>query len=235
MKPISDVRLADCMDFMREFPDGFFDLAVVDPPYGLQGGGKNRFAGGGLHTKAKVKFGSRFQMGGDYNGKKWDEAVPDESFFIKLRRVSKHQIIWGANYFHNMPPNRGPIVWDKMQTVPNFSAFEYAFCSVDKPAAIYRERNHGIFRDSETIHPTQKPYLLYAWLLENYAKPGDKILDTHLGSGSSRIAAHKMGFDFWGCEIDADYFEKAEKRFREAVAMPLFDQIADPNQIKMFE
>lgn len=224
----------DCMEFMRGMPDKFFDLVLADPPYGLQSGGKNRFAGGGLHTKSTVKFGSRFKMGGDSNGKNWDNEVPGAEFFDELRRVSKHQIIWGANYFPNMPPCRGPIVWDKMQTVPNFSAFEYAFCSLDKPAAIFRDRNHGIFRDSESIHPTQKPYSLYAWLLEKYAKPGDKIFDPMLGSGSSRIAAYKLGFDFWGCELDSEYFEKAEKRFRESIAMPLFDE-PNPNQIAMFE
>ena len=217
------------MEGMKAFPDKFFDLAVVDPPYGM---GEKTMQGGGYAAKWR-KFGSRFSAAESYNYKQWDASPPDQSYFDELFRVSKNQIIWGANYF-SLPPCRGPIVWDKRQPVANFADFEYAFCSVDGVARIYRQANHGIFRDSKTIHPTQKPYALYAWLLENYAKPGDKILDTHLGSMSSRIAAYKLGFDFWGFEIDADYFRDGDKRFRESIAMPLFDGGEDIEQGKLF-
>jgi site-specific DNA-methyltransferase (adenine-specific) len=140
----------------------------------------------------------------------WD-VVPSSEYFSELFRVSKNQIIWGGNYF-NLPPYRCPIIWDKLQPVPNFSAIELAWSSFDQPSKIFKQRQAG-FISEKKIHPTQKPTKLYKWLLSNYAKPGDRILDTHLGSGSSRIAAYDMGFEFWGYEIDKAYFDMQEKRF----------------------
>lgn len=190
------------MEAMKEFPDKFFDLAIVDPPYGL---GKKLTDGGGNHLKFK-----NFKEIQD-----WD-TVPDRSYFNELFRVSKNQIIWGGNYFE-LPVNRGFIIWDKIQSVPNFSACEYAWSSYDRPSLIFRYRQAGCFGETK-IHPTQKPRDLYAYILNLHAVPGDKIIDTHLGSGSSRIAAHDMGFDFWGYELDKEYFEAQEKRFKQHIS-----------------
>jgi site-specific DNA-methyltransferase (adenine-specific) len=210
MKPISNAYHQDCMEGMKEFPDKFFELAIVDPPYGIGAGemqmgtGKNK-----KWTKGKI----------------WDDAAPDQNYFYELFRVSANQIIWGGNHF-SLPISRGWIFWDKdVQPTLSFSSGELAWSSFDrvlKKANIHYSGFRG--SESEKIHPTQKPFALYQWLLKNYAKPGDKILDTHLGSGSSRIAAYKMGFDFWGYEIDKEYFEAQEKRFKQAIAEPLFEQ-----------
>ena len=207
MKPISEVKLIDCMEGMRQYPDKFFELAIVDPPYGLGG----RVTEGGSTNSQARKFKD------SYREKKWD-TLPDKSYWLELFRVSKSQIVCGSNYF-NLPPSRGIVFWDKGQRMPTFSHGELIWTSFDKPAKIYKLQSN----DNERFHPTQKPIALYEWLLRNYAKHGDKILDTHLGSGSSRIAAYKMGFDFYGFEIDQDYFNASEKRFKEAIAMPLFD------------
>ena len=209
---ISIAENRDCMEAMAEFPDKFFDLAIVDPPYGINA--PNQSA-----TPAQRKKGAkRLNEGGGklknrtLNKSKidWDNSTPDNKYFKELFRVSKNQVIWGANYFE-MPPTRGIICWDKVQPWENFSQIEYAWTSFDFPAKLFRFDN----RTGDKIHPTQKPVKLYKWLLMNYAKEGYKILDTHLGSGSSRIAAYDMGFDFWGYEIDADYFRDQEKRFRQ--------------------
>lgn len=223
----------DCMEAMKAFPDKYFELAVVDPPYGLG----NKTMAGGTWAKKWRKFGSRESAADGYNYKQWDSQPPDDEYFFELFRVSKGQIVWGANYF-SLPPCRCNIVWDKQQPCDNFSDFELAWTSFDKPAAMFRNANHGIFRDSKTIHPTQKPIALYKWLLTNYAKPGDKILDTHLGSGSSRIAAYDMGFDFWGYELDADYFAAMEARFQAHISKPVLfapDQMYNFEQKKLFE
>jgi site-specific DNA-methyltransferase (adenine-specific) len=215
--PISDCRLADCMDFMREFPDKYFDLAIVDPPYGI---GDKKLTSGGTWAN-KYKSGDAA----------WDVA-PNEKYFSELMRTSKNQIIWGANYFSFLSPCRCFIIWDKVALMDTLSDCEFAWSSFDQNAKIFR---HPRNTSEKRIHITQKPIALYSWLIENYAKPGDKILDTHLGSMSSRIAAYKKGFDFWGCEIDADYFEAGENRFRESIAMPLFDQPEnDPAQATLF-
>lgn len=150
--------------------------------------------------------------------KKWDDAPPTADYFGELCRVSKHQIIWGGNYFE-LPPTKSWIFWDK--DVPrgvSFADGELAWTSYDKTLCKVLIPYSG-FRGSEgRIHPTQKPVALYKWLLGKYAKQGDKILDTHLGSGSSRIAAHDMGFDFTGFELDKDYFEAMEKRFQKHIS-----------------
>jgi site-specific DNA-methyltransferase (adenine-specific) len=228
MKPTtSEVRNIDCMEFMRGLPDKFFDLVVADPPYGL---GKKIHDGGTWAEKYKrspLQGGRPFSKS---NGHLWDTA-PTKEWFDELFRVSKSQIIWGANHFE-MPRTECFLVWDKMQPDGcSFAQVEYAWTSFDSRPKIYQEAPQ---RGNGRFHPTQKPIALYAWLLEKYAKPGDKIFDPMLGSGSSRIAAYKLGFDFWGCELDHEYFEKAEKRFRESIAMPLFDD-PNANQIAMFE
>lgn len=213
--PISEVYNMDCMEFMRDKPDKFFDLAIVDPPYGINAPKQSA-------TPAQRKNGIKSLNGGSgkLKGRKpntsnfdWDNCTPDENYFYELERVSKNKIIWGGNYF-DLPPTRGVICWDKCQPWENFSQWEMAWTSFDSVARIFKFDN----RTGDKIHPTQKPIQLYKWLLTNYAKPGDKILDTHLGSGSSRIAAYNMGFDFWGTELDPDYFAAMEKRFKEQTA-----------------
>lgn len=192
----------DCVEYMATLPDKAFELAVVDIPYGIE---NSISKGGGSHTKSSVKFHQLYSE----NGKTWDKAVSPK-YFIELQRVSVNQIVFGANYY-NMPACRGFIVWDKPEMrIPTMSNCEYAWTSFDSPARIVpiTRLTRGL-----PIHPTQKPIALYEWCLKNYAKPGDKILDTHLGSGSSAIAADIMGFDFVGIEIDADYYKAALDRF----------------------
>ena len=177
---------------MRQMKDKYFDLAIVDPPYGI---GKRMVDGGNSMNKYKDS----------YHTKEWDVA-PGPEYFDELRRVSKHQVIWGGNYFP-LPPTRGIICWDKKNFMPSFSRWEMAWTSFDCVARIYYHRSSC----KDRTHPTEKPVELYEWVLENYAKQGDKILDTHLGSGSSAIAARNMNFDFTGYEIDSEYFDKAKK------------------------
>jgi site-specific DNA-methyltransferase (adenine-specific) len=198
-KFISEVTNEDCMDGMARYPDKYFDLAIVDPPYGL---GKKIYSGGTKGCKFQTLFGEN----------KWDNDTPKQEYFDELFRVSKNQIIWGGNYF-DLPPTRTIICWDKLKGDNNFSMWEMAWTSFDEPAKIYRKSSMG-----DRIHPTQKPIDLYKWLLGKYAKQGDKILDTHLGSGSSRIAAYEMGFDFTAFELDAEYFEAQEKRYKAHIA-----------------
>jgi len=197
----------DCMEYMKGLEDNAFELAIVDPPYGL---GDRICDGGG-----KLKDRKYIQQ---YKNNKFDHSVPNDEYFVELDRVSNNQIIWGGNYF-KLPPTRGVICWDKEQPMPTLSKWEMAWTSFDKTAEIWRGRSQDSFR----IHPTQKPVKLYEWLLANYAKEGDKILDTHLGSGSSAIAAHYGGFDFVGCELDEDYFKAAKERIdRETAQLDMF-------------
>lgn len=193
----------DCMEYMAGLPDKAFDLAIVDPPYGMP---KDS-----THRRGKLK-GRILNNGGV---QKWDTA-PDTKYFDELFRVSKNQIIWGGNYF-GLPGSRGFVIWDKEQPFENFSAAEFAWLSFPWVSKIFRlpATRTG---DASKIHPTQKPIKLYRWLIKHYAEAGEKILDTHLGSGSSAIAAHQLGFDFVGCEIDKDYYEAACKRFKEQTA-----------------
>ena len=204
----------DCMEYMRSIPDKYFDLAVVDPPYG----GANSKVGGAKDLASGLTAISR--TGGTWAakyGKKiigWDEA-PGQDYFNELFRVSKHQIIWGANYFQGLPPTRCFLVWRKLTISESFSMAmcEYAWTSFTTNAKVFECAPQGDKKDKR-FHPTQKPVSLYSWILKNYAHPGDRILDTHLGSGSSRIAAYKMGFDFYATEIDKEYFDSQEERFR---------------------
>lgn len=210
----------DCMQGMSRYPNKWFDLAIVDPPYGIgvaltKGGG-----GGGWANMVNSK------------ADEWDIAPPSE-YFTELFRVSKNQIIWGGNYF-DLPKSSCPICWDKIRpNQKNVSEWEYAWTSFTGRARMFRFCNNGGFLLPEPrINPCQKPIPLYRWLLQNYAKPGDKILDTHLGSGSSRIAAHDMGFDFTGFELDTDYFNDQEKRFAAHIAKP---QLFAPEQTYTFK
>lgn len=198
----------DCMEYMKGCEDNSFDLAVVDPQYGL-GEDKGR--------PSRNRFASV-----EYLAKDWDKEPPAPDYFDQLRRVSKNQIIFGANHFiDNLPfMCNSPcwIVWDKQNGDSHFADCELAWTSFKTAVRMFRYRWAGMLqgdmKNKEVrIHPTQKPVKLYDWLLKNYAKEGDKILDTHLGSGSSAIAAHYGGFDFVGCELDEDYFKSAMNRF----------------------
>ena len=193
----------DCMEGMKQFPDKFFDLAIVDPPYGIK-----RFEKSFGTTRFKTD--SRVAK----NGIAWDKK-PDIDYFKELFRVSENQIVWGGNNFE-LPNSEYFLIWDKKQTVDNFASAEYAWVSegLKMPAKIFEYSIHK-HNQTEKIHPTQKPIELYKWLLSKYAKQGDKILDTHVGSASSLIACLDMGFEYWGFELDKDYYEAASKRIDE--------------------
>jgi site-specific DNA-methyltransferase (adenine-specific) len=190
----------DCLHFLKQCEDKQFDLAIVDPPYEIADN-PSRHGGSGagkLKNRMLNKSAKKF--------KEWDKKPTDE-YWTELMRVSKNQIVWGGNYF-DLPPTRGIICWDKVQPWENFSQIEYAWTSFSKPAKLYRFDN----RTGGKIHPTQKPEELYKWLLDTYAEPNVKILDTHLGSGSIAIACWDYGFDLIGCEIDKEYFDNANNR-----------------------
>ena len=195
----------DCMEYMKGLADNAFDIAIVDPPYGLT---DKITLGGGIRKKYNRKYD-------------WDNETPKEEYFNELKRVSKNQIIWGANYFFEYLGNtRCVLSWDKMQEFSG-ADFELAWTSFDRPAKTFRLSRveaHG----KGVIHPTQKPVGLYKWIYQNFVQEGMKILDTHLGSGSSAIVAEKLGFDFVGCEIDKDYYEAALIRFNKETDLPLF-------------
>jgi len=194
------VRLfrCDCMDFMREVPDKYYELGIIDPPYGIGESGGELHSNRSLNGAGKLK--SRILNTGNT---KWDNAPNDQYW------VSQNQIIWGGNYFP-LPPARGMICWDKEQPWENFSQFELAWTSFNRPARMFRFDN----RYSGKIHPTQKPIALYRWLLTNYAKPNDKIFDSHGGSFSSACACLDMGFEMDGCELDKKYFDNAIERIK---------------------
>jgi site-specific DNA-methyltransferase (adenine-specific) len=201
-----EITCEDCMALMRRYPDKYFDLAIVDPPYGIGQDWKKRDKG---HKFAETTYKN--------------ESMPTRDYFDELFRVSKNQIIWGYNYFTNiLGPTNYLIVWDKMcgnNKAIHYSKCELAYTSIRIPANIYSIIWNGYTRGKETgdkkIHPHQKPLLLYKKLLIDYAKPGYKILDTHLGSGSSAIACIDMGCDLTGCELDRDYYEGAMERIKE--------------------
>jgi site-specific DNA-methyltransferase (adenine-specific) len=184
---------ADCMEVMKTFNDNQFSLAIIDPPYGI---GVNQMNMGGRSTVKPTK-------------KDWDKEVPSKEYFKELFRVSKNQIIWGGNYF-KLPPSRCFVVWDKgeMMYGRSFAECEYAWVSMDKSARIYKLNPTQLDR----FHPTQKPVQLYKWLLQNYAKEGDTILDTHFGSLSIGIACYDLKFDLTAIELDKDYYEQAKQR-----------------------
>lgn len=205
----------DCVAAMRQMPDKAFDLAIVDPVYGdvTQGGYMT-------HNKGqRVGTGKANQKG--YHAGLWKQGKTGGDYFAELFRVSKNQIIWGGNYFtDNLPESQCWIVWDKMHLAERtFADCELAWSSFNRAARVFRFCWDGMIQQDmknkeERIHPTQKPVALYKWLLQNFAEPGMRILDTHLGSGSSRIAAYDLGFDFVGYEIDKTYFDQQEERFK---------------------
>jgi site-specific DNA-methyltransferase (adenine-specific) len=205
---INKIHNQDCLEAMKLMQDNQFDLAIVDPPYGIDMDGGN--IGGNNLTKAK-----------DYTKKDWDKSAPSSEYFIELKRVSKNQIIWGANHFIENIPNSNSscwIVWDKDNS-GNFADCELAYTSFKSAVRKYKFRWNGMLQGDmknkeHRIHPTQKPVKLYEWLLMNYAKEGDKILDTHLGSGSIAIACHNLGYDLTGYELDKEYFDNAIKRIK---------------------
>jgi len=205
MEPLSEVFNSDCIEGMKQYPDKHFDLAIVDPPYGLG----SRLIDGGK----KGGMGSLRKLADD-KVEGWDIA-PTEEYFTELKRVSKKQIIWGGNYFLDyLGATDGFVVWDKMNGTNPLADAELAWKSFEGTTRMFR-MHHFSAGYEDKIHPTQKPTKLYEWLLSKYAKQGDKILDTHLGSGSSRIAAFKRGFNFTAFEIDKEYFYKQEKRFND--------------------
>jgi len=203
--PISETYNEDCMELMKRYPDNYFDLAVVDPPYGLG----TKTTDGGSKRNSQTKFMN------DIRRSNWDRQTPKHKYFKELKRVSKNQIIWGGNYMAEYIGNTKCIlIWDKMTYIPTMSQFEFAFCSFNKHPKMVKINSNDINR----FHPTQKPVKLYEWIFKNYAKEGDIILDTHLGSGSSRIAAHKFKLDFVACELDKEYFDAQEKRYKNFIS-----------------
>ena len=195
----------DCMEYMATVPDKYFDLAIVDPPYGIG----DKFKGG---KTGKMNFN-------EIVSKDWDFEKPTTEYWNELKRVSKNQIVWGGNYFvENLKDSACWLVWNKRNGENNNADCELAWTSFKTAVRMFDWKWNGMLQQNmkdkeERIHPTQKPVALYEWLLTNYAKKGQRILDTHLGSGSSAIAAHYFGVDFVGCELDKDYFDAAKARF----------------------
>lgn len=217
-EPQSEVILGDSLEVLREMPDLSIDIAIADPPYGIQ------IMKSGRLIKEK---------GRTY--KPWDASAPSADFFKELLRVSKNVIIFGANHFIDRVPINSKcwIVWDKEQPETlSFAMCELALTTFDRSAKIFRYSAARQSVEETRIHPTQKPIALYAWLLRNFAKPGDKIFDPFLGSGSSRIAAYQLGFDFKGCEIDPEYYTAQEARFRQAC---MGERRVGDNIVKQYE
>ena len=211
---ISEVYNEDNMIGMARYPDKFFDLAIVDPPYGIGEDGKSNHSRGNKGIAA-TKF----------LDKNWDSQSPDKLYFDELIRVSKNQIIWGANHFISKIALDSPcwVVWDKNNFGNDFSDCELAWTSFETAVRQFTFTWNGMLQGNmknkeKRIHPTQKPVALYQWLLAKYAKPGNKILDTHMGSQSSRIAARKAGFDYYGWELDSDYFKEGCDRYDQFAA-----------------
>jgi site-specific DNA-methyltransferase (adenine-specific) len=214
-----DLRNCDCVDLMKEFPDKHFELAIVDPPY-FEDYGKEIYPGSKISTTGikRNRFHSKF----------WN--VPDEKYFNELFRVSKNQIIWGCNYYAKFIPFVGRIVWDKQNDLSSFSKAEIAAKSINIGVDMFRYMWNGMLQGDmknkeERVHPTQKPVALYKWLLQNYAKKGDKILDTHLGSMSSVIACYDEKFDITGSELDPDYFKAGMERVKKHTSQVRLDDL----------
>ena len=209
----------DNMELMARYPDGYFDLAIVDPPYGIDADkSQNKAAENRIKSNGKNKSGRGWKQ---YKVTNWDGAVPKDEYFEELFRVSKKQIVWGGNYFNYLwAYSNSFIVWNKMQRDFSLADGELAWYSIkNKAMRIFDFSRGGALADNNKnggrLHPTQKPVKLYEWLLMNYAKEGDKILDTHLGSGSIALACHNLGFELTACELDTDYYNAAMKRINE--------------------
>ena len=210
MKEYLKITNEDNMELMARYPDNHFDLAIVDPPYGI-----------GISGQKEVKRGKKSDRKG-HKQKEWDNAIPSKNYFNELFRVSRNQIIWGANYFveHLTKGTKGWVVWDKAQYGLTMSDCELAYSSFDKATRVYI-KNRAVLISQNTIHPTEKPIPLYQWLLTNYAEPNQKILDTHLGSGSIAIAVdsvnkiEKMNLTLTACELDKEYYQTATQRIKE--------------------
>lgn len=221
---LSIVENIDCMVRLREAPDNHWDLAICDPPYGIgEDGSKN-------HSRGLLAVSKNYKA---FSGN--DTDAPPNSYFAELQRVSRNQIIWGANHFISRVPLDSScwVVWDKDNGKTDFADCELAWTSFTTAVRRFKFKWQGMLQEDmankeERIHPTQKPVALYKWLLQNYAKPGDTILDTHLGSGSSRIAAYDLGFDFTGYETDHDYWSAQEERFSRHVAQ---GRLFEPDKI----
>lgn len=196
-----EITNEDNMELMARYPDNYFDLAIVDPPYGIG------ISGNPIRQK-HIK-------------KEWDNNIPSKKYFKELFRVSKNQIIWGGNYF-NLPPTQGFFIWDKKQPHDfSLAMIEMAWSSIQKPSKMW---SLSVLKEKGKIHPTQKPIQLYEWLIDNNAKDGDKILDTHLGSGSIAIACHNRGFNLTACELDKEYYEASVKRIKQSISQrTIFD------------
>lgn len=208
----SDIQITneDNMELMARYPDNYFELAIVDPPYGISEKSYRKTPSKKAAAKKK-----------DYNMNLWSFERPNQQYWDELKRVSKNQIVWGGNYFTDfLPPSRAWIIWDKMTQDSLFADVEMAWTSWKNSAKLYQLRWNGMLQHDMKnkeirIHPTQKPVKLYEWLLMNYAKEGDKILDAHLGSGSIAIACHNLKFDLTACELDKEYYEATMKRIEE--------------------
>lgn len=204
----------DCMEAMRNIPDKYFQLAITDPPYGIGIDGQK------ISINKNPKHNRK-----EHQRKGWDKSIPQEEYFRELERVSVNQIIWGGKYFveHLKEGHKGWIVWDKGQRGLTMSDCELAYTSFDKPTRIVTINRAELAKDG-TIHPTQKPVKLYEWILKNYAQPGDRIIDTHAGSGASCIACHRMRYEWLAFEIDKDYYRKATERIQaEQAQLSIFD------------
>lgn len=247
----------DCMDAMKQFPDGFFDLAIVDPPYGINVTGRHKAGAmvggrerpfGGKHTNTNDRGGhsskcrgvcTARQMGSCGVGSKFyhafdDQRPPDEGYFRELERVAQKLIIWGGNYFLNyLGATKCLITWDKDRRGMDQADCEVAWTNLNDNCRIFKFRWNGMLQGDmkhkeERIHPTQKPVKLYEWLLDKYAKDGDKILDTHVGSASSLIACHRGGYQYWGFEVDETYYRMAKERLdREMAQVSIFTYKGD--------
>ena len=203
-----DLQNVDCMDYLATCEANAFELAIVDPPYGIGECGSTN------HTRSKIATSKKYKP---FAGR--DQSAPNQEYFTELERVSKHQILWGANHYRARESSAW-LVWDKLNGATDFADAELAYTSFKTAVRVFRFRWQGMLQGDmkdkeERIHPTQKPVKLYEWLLMNYAKEGDRILDTHLGSGSIAIACHNLGFDLVGCELDPDYYAAACKRFKQ--------------------
>lgn len=247
--PYSKVRRMDCLDYMKHIPDNSFDLAIVDPPYGINAANMSMGShptrdrnGKGKAVSTSKKLKGRLNTGSgklknrllNQSAFDWDNEIPGEEYFKELFRISKNQIIWGGNYF-NLPPTRCIICWDKMQPWENFSQWEMAWTSFDKPAKLYKISNTGGRNDVEKIHPTQKPVRLYDSILRDFSTSDMKIFDSHLGSGTLRYSCWKAGLYFDATEKCEEYFEMHVDWFESLIKQQRIDHLPAAVQVDIFQ